>query len=432
MKVWIVEASEPLPTIDGNFRDFRCGMLARTLVARGHKVLWWTSTFSHMSKKHRLRESRTISFQDGLQLRLLHGLGYQKNTSPKRILHNRETAIRFFREALQSPVSPDVIFCCLPTLELSEKAVQFGRMTGIPVIIDIRDQWPDHYLTLVPQRLRAVFKIVLASEFRRVHSILRKATGISAISNTYLSWALAYADREKTSLDGVFFIGYPLKSQLDDIVIKMRREELIAQYNFSPEKLTLTFVGTFCSSYALETVIKAAHVLNQSIEQDVRFVLIGDGDKGTDLRAQAAGLKNVVFTGWFDQASITAMLGLTSVGLAPYRDDASMSLPNKPFEYMAAGLPILSSLRGELEELLRDHQIGRQYRAGDALSLVEELRWFVSHPEERAEMGRQSRMLLEDRFSAETVYADLVQYLEHVARSSPRVGYDEINQMSLF
>jgi glycosyltransferase involved in cell wall biosynthesis len=280
--------------------------------------------------------------------------------------------------------------------------------------------------------LRAVFKIVLASEFRRVHSILRKATGISAISNTYLSWALAYADREKTSLDGVFFIGYPLKSQLDDIVIKMRREQLIAQYNFSPEKLTLTFVGTFCSSYALETVIKAAHVLNQSIEQDVRFVLIGDGDKGTDLRAQASGLKNVVFTGWFDQASITAMLGLTSVGLAPYRDDASMSLPNKPFEYMAAGLPILSSLRGELEELLRDHQIGRQYHAGDALSLVEELRWFVSHPEERAEMGRQSRMLLEDRFSAETVYADLVQYLEHVARSSPRVGFDEINQMSLF
>ncbi len=41
-------------------------------------------------------------------------------------------------------------------------------------------------------------------------------------------------------------------------------------------------------------------------------------------------------------------------------------------------------------------------------------------------------MLLEDRFSAETVYADLVQYLEHVARSSPRVGFDEINQMSLF
>ncbi len=420
MKVWIIEIGEPLPVIDGNFREFRCGLLSKALVAHGHEVVWWASTFNHLNKKHYFDGPRSITIKPGFQLRLLHGPGYSRNSSPKRFWYHRMIANTFAQEAIKFPDKPDVIFCCLPTLELSEKAVTFGQKFGVPVIIDIRDQWPDHYLTLVPNSVRNIFRLLLSSEFRRVKRTLRAASGISAISNTFLTWALSYAGREEQAWDGVFSMGYPADIPFSDHEIVEKQAQLISTYSIKPESLIVTFVGTFTPSYALQTVIEAARVLDQADDDSIQFIIIGDGDAGPKLRTQAQGLKNIVFTGWFDQLSIVTMLKLSSVGLAPYRDDASMSLPNKPFEYMARGLPILSSLPGELESLIRQEKIGVQYLANDVSTLIESIRWFSAHSDERQVMGLRARKLFEERFSVEVVYPKLITHLENIVAHAPK------------
>ena len=112
--------------------------------------------------------------------------------------------------------------------------------------------------------------------------------------------------------------------------------------------------------------------------------------------------------------SVGALLRVSSIGFAPYQRNTLISLPNKPFEYMAAGLPILSSLRGELEELITKEQIGLAYRAGDEESLAQQILWFIEHPEERLAMGVRARRLFERRYDAALVYAKLAQHLEHV------------------
>jgi glycosyltransferase involved in cell wall biosynthesis len=414
MRVWIIEIGEPLPVVDGSFRDFRVGMLAESLVDYGHEIVWWASTFNHLNKKHRFDSSCTIEPRSGLQIRLLHGPGYGRNASLQRFLHHRVVANAFASEASKAPSVPDVIFCCLPTLELPEKAVAFGQEVGIPVVVDVRDLWPDHYLTLVPKRVRGLLKLALLSEFRRVRRIMKGASGITAISNSFLTWALNYAERKKQPLDGVFPMGYPTSSSLPASKIKDKQEQLISAYKINSDHLIVTFVGTFCSSYALETVIEAARILDQAGQRDVQFILVGDGDNGRKLRSQAQGLCNVIFTGWFDQSSIFAILGISSVGLAPYHTNASMSLPNKPFEYMSGGLPLLSSLPGELETLIYGEKVGLQYQAEDVDSLVEKIRWFAARPDARRDMGTRARKLFDEQFSAEVIYPRLVQHLEKV------------------
>src|SRR5688572_12390199 len=52
IKVWLVTAGEPLPLGKQEQRLLRAGLLARYLVAAGHEVTWWTSTFDHTSKLH--------------------------------------------------------------------------------------------------------------------------------------------------------------------------------------------------------------------------------------------------------------------------------------------------------------------------------------------------------------------------------------------
>jgi glycosyltransferase involved in cell wall biosynthesis len=82
---------------------------------------------------------------------------------------------------------------------------------------------------------------------------------------------------------------------------------------------------------------------------------------------------------------------------------------------MAAGLPILSSLRGELEVLLLRKKIGLQYLAGNVDSLIKQIRWFADHPAERHAMGQRAMKVFQEHFSVEIIYSRLVTHLEAIA-----------------
>ena len=415
MKVWIVEIAEPLPVVDGSFRDLRCGILSKALLSRGHQVLWWTSTFDHMRKRHRFVEPQSVQVQPGFQLRLLHGPAYQTNISLNRIRHNWAVAGAFQREASRWSDQPDILFVCVPTLELAERAIMYGKPRQIPVVLDVRDRWPDLYLTPFPRRLRGLARLAFASEFQRAARMFRSATGLTAVSNSYLEWALGYAKRRQQAADGVFALGYspPTATPAE---VKTRAEQLRVEHRIRPGALVVAFLGTFGASYDLETVIRTAWTLEANGLFDVQIVLAGDGDAGLKLRDMARGLGNTIFTGWLDQMSMLALLSISSIGLTAYRDEALQSLPNKPFEYMAAGLPLLSSLRGELETLIRDEQIGLQYEAGNPNSLLERIAWLAANPDIRLAMGQRALQLFKQRYSADLIYPRLVSHLEGIVK----------------
>jgi len=415
LKPWIIEIAEPLPDIDNNFRYLRCGMLADALIGRGHEVRWWSSTFNHMLKKNRFNKTTTIEPRPAFQITLLHGPGYKKNISIGRIKHNRITARSFEFQAHQCQSKPDVILVCLPTLEMAEKAVAYGRAHCIPVVVDVRDPWPDLYLSAFPHFLRGIARLGLVSEFRRAQRILRGASGITAVSETYLRWALTYAGRPRQESDGVFplgCVGPDIEAKRD---IESRAVALRDKYGLRRGIPVATFIGMFGASYDLATVVAAAKELQKVGSPNYQIVLAGNGDNNSNLRKKAQGLPNVTFTGWIDQTSMFQLMSISSIGLATYSEGALQSLPNKPFEYMAAGLPLLSSLRGEMETIIQKYNIGLQYQPGKVSSLVKQLCWFAANEEERRKMGFRARRLFEEKYSDKVVYPKFISHLENIA-----------------
>lgn len=142
MKIWIVEISDFLPGIDGKNRLYRAGMLAEALVKARHQVLWWTSTFNHQLRRQRYDVSATIDIQENYRLRLLYGPGYKRSISFGRWKHNWAVAKEFARETKEIEINeqPDIVYACLPTLEVCEQAVLYGVQHGVPVVVDIRDR----------------------------------------------------------------------------------------------------------------------------------------------------------------------------------------------------------------------------------------------------------------------------------------------------
>ncbi len=60
--------------------------------------------------------------------------------------------VNFTKLANSYDTLPDVIHVCNVPIELCHAAVTYGRAKGIPVVIDVRDLWPDVYLEVIPQR----------------------------------------------------------------------------------------------------------------------------------------------------------------------------------------------------------------------------------------------------------------------------------------
>jgi glycosyltransferase involved in cell wall biosynthesis len=421
MRVWLVKTGEPLPMDRGTPRAFRMGLLARELARAGHDVTWWTSAFNHAEKTHRACEDRTVRVEEGYQIEMLFSPGYGTNVSLARVRDHRAFARAFGRRARSAAV-PDIVVSAFPVPDVCVEATRYARLARIPAVIDVRDLWPDAQVDLLPQWLRPLGRVGVLPMRRQVRYALRNATAITAVSEGYLSWGLAHAGRTRGTLDRAFAMGYPGAAPVADAVGDARRYWREAHgLEEGRGDFISCFFGAVGHQFDLDTVLGAARLLRDRARRQ-RFVLCGRGDSLERLRAKAADLPNVVFAGWVGHAEIWALMGIASVGLAPYRDSNQfvLNVANKPIEYMAGGLGVVSSLKGDLERLLATQRCGVTYENGRPDQLAGILEELAGDPDRVAQFGTNARRLFEERFVAEKVYAEMAKYLETVARPSGR------------
>ena len=413
MRIWLITVGEPLP-IDGNdTRLLRTGILADLLNAVGWDVVWWSSSFNHTAKQHRCAKDTTISVGSRFEIKLLHAMGYSSNLSLRRMLNHRGIA-RKFTVLAEAETEPDVILCSFPTVELSRAATKYGRERGIPVVLDVRDLWPDVFLDMVPPKVRPLAHILLRGMFKDTRRVFRRCTSIVAVSQRYLDWALRYANREQTKEDLVFPLGYKMPSPTAE---QLRRAETkFSDLGVEPSKIVCWFVGIFGRTYDLEIVIDAARHLQERGVDNIQFVLCGDGDYRATWEARSSGLTNVIFTGWVDASEIAYMARISSIGLAAYAAGAPQGLPNKIFEYLAAGLPVLSSLKGEARQLLQENECGIEYDPMARATFLAGLATLTENRDLRIRMGENAKQLFEDSYSSERIYPRLIDYLFGVAQ----------------
>ena len=181
-----------------------------------------------------------------------------------------------------------------------------------------------------------------------------------------------------------------------------------------PDMTVLWFVGSFARHYDVGTIIEAARRLAN--RPDLLFVLTGAGDRDAEWRAQAQELANVRFTGWVDRMVIARLSRIASAGLVSYTRDAPMTLTNKLFEYMSAGLPLLVGIAGEAETIAREWDCGIVYRPGDPADLARAVLAIADDPGLRRRLAAGSTRAFQSVFAEDVIYPRFVALLEAEAR----------------
>ncbi|MGE5361476.1 MAG: glycosyltransferase [Bacteroidales bacterium] len=419
MRVWLIKREERVPLNEhGNDRLLRMGSLAFALAARGHEVVWWASSFDHWRKRQVVTADAAVQLTENLEARLLKGCGYRRNVSPSRFVDEAIVSRKLSSWARRDPKQPDLIVSALPSVELCRAAVQFGRAARVPVVLDMRDMWPDIFVEMSPKMLRPVARLLFQPLFRRAHQACAGAVAITGITEAFVDWGVSRANRPRTPWDRCFPFGYASRPPSAERVAEAERfwDGLGVR---ADGHFTVSFVGSLDNQRDIATVIEAARWLAAD-RVDVRFVICGEGERLAHFRGASADLPNVLWPGWIDAAAIYVLLRRSAAGLNPMpeRFDYLASINNKAIEYLSAGVPVISSpARGVLAALVREQQCGLCYARGDVDGLVRLLGQLHRDAPLRRSLSANASRLFRDRFTAEKVYADMCDHLEHIACS---------------
>ncbi|HXG70764.1 MAG TPA: glycosyltransferase family 4 protein [Gemmatimonadaceae bacterium] len=419
MRIWLLKIGEAPAVLDKKLRPMRMTLLAEALQGRGHTVTWWMSTFTHGASTFTASSETPLTSSSGVRVHLLPSRGYKRHLSLARVIEHRRTAAQFSQRALAEE-QPDIILSALPTIELCSAAAAYARATNVPLVIDVRDWWPDALALSMPRLIRPIVRAAVFPLQRQVSQAFRTAAAVTGITDEFVDWGVAKSGRKRGALDRAFPFGYP-----EEVMGEVDRATATSFWKekgltLSTKEPIIAFAGTFGRAHDIPVVLRAAELLEQR-GSPARFVLCGSGERLQDYRSRAASMKNVLLPGWVSRAQLHALLerAAVAVNCVPLRDDYLNSINNKPAEYLRFGLPLVVS-PGEsvLGRLVEESACGLTVPHGQADKLADALEEIINTDQLRSEMMRQSRALYERQFQAGTVYRGMAMHLEQVVGAS--------------
>ncbi len=348
MTVWIVNPFDNLPQ-EGN-RPQRYWLMARAFVAAGHSVVYWTSDFSHATKKNRVLQGVDAAAREyeaeGMRVVLLPTKPYPKNVCLARLLSHRALARTFADSVRRAADRPDLVVASMPPLGLCDAARRFAKKAGAKFVCDVQDAWPETFERVAP-------RFLLAGLRRTARRIYRDADAVTATGRAYLELAASYG---ATAPMRVF--GHAIDLSARDLAGSARRADR------SSSLMRLVYCGNMSLSYDLETVVRAVKDL-----PDATLDLAGNGPDRARLEALASGCGRIRFRGYLGEAELANLLDACTIGVVPMFPDSRVAVPGKLADYAAAGLRVVECLGGECAAIVRRHGAGAHYEAGDAAGL---------------------------------------------------------------
>jgi glycosyltransferase involved in cell wall biosynthesis len=386
VKVWIVNPFDNLPT--EGFRPQRYWLMAEAFAAAGHDTVLWTQDWSHALKAR--REPSVFAAGCGFSVKPVPVPGYRKNISFRRLWSHWRFAANW-RSAAEAEARagnlPDVIVLSSPPLYVGKMARAFRRNRPVRLVFDVMDAWPETFERVAPRFALGWMRRIAGGNYR-------SADALSAVASRYLELARSYgcAAPQRLCYHGIRLA--------PDCVGAARRLDGVRR---------LVYAGNMSLSYDLATVVEAVKSM-----PGLTLDLAGSGPDEPVLRRRAEGCSRIRFHGYLPEAELRRLLEKADAGIIPMFDDSCVGVPYKLADYAAAGLPVISSLHGETEELLASYRAGTVCAVRDGASFLSA----VADLDSAVKSGRVTSSGiagLASAFDAGRLYSEYVRFVESIA-----------------
>lgn len=302
---------------------------------------------------------------------------------------------------LRRPVG--VVYGSSPHLGAALAGLIISKIHRCPFVLEVRDLWPQilvdsGMMTETAPVYRALKKLERFL-YRQADAVVVLAKGsIDAIASEGI-------DRGK-----IHFI--PNGADPEDFDVDRTRQELRSEYDLSGT--AVVYAGAHGPANGLDLVLDAAEALRDT---DVTFVLVGDGVLKRDLMADAEQrrLSNVQFRDPISKDKIPELFAASDIGLHCLADIPLFHhgvSPNKLYDYMAAGLPVITNTPGEVASMVEEAESGEAVGPNEIAVAVKRI--CALDGEVRRKLGANGRAWMAENRSRRALAEDLERLLSGV------------------
>jgi glycosyltransferase involved in cell wall biosynthesis len=385
--------------------------MCRYLASHSHKVTAITEVPNHPSGiipseyRGRLSERRTEDGIDVLRLWVW--------TSPEKTFRSR---MQFYlsymgMSALAGMLLKgkyDVVYATSPPLFVATAGLLTALVRRTPFIFEVRDLWPESAVALgelnSKKAIAAAEKLEVAM-YRRARRIVVVTEGIRA----------RLVER---GISGSKITVIPNGANMEKFRYTSEGARHIEEMLGLAGKFVVMYAGVHGIAQGLETLLLAADLLRH--RGDITFLFIGEGPRKAHLRqiAEQHELTNVRFLPEVRSDLMPSYLSAAGCAIVPLRDEPLFrgAMPSKMFEAWACARPVILSVAGEAEQVMRRANGGLAIQPEDAAGMAQAIERLAANPEQAQQMGENGRDFVQKHYSRQVQAQKLEELLKEVAK----------------
>lgn len=302
----------------------------------------------------------------------------------------------------------DVVFATTTPLTAGIPGIFARWLRRKPFVFEVRDLWPE-----LPRAMGVVRNPILLGL-------------MSALEWTSYRSADRLVGLSPGIVDGIAQRGVPrarivMVPNGSDLDLFAELEQAARPEGVAEGQLLAVFTGTHGAANGLDAVLDAAAELKARDRHDIRIALIGQGREKPRLKQRALdeGLESVLFLDPVPKTELARLLAGADLGLQILKNVPAFyygTSPNKFFDYIAAGMPVLNNYPGWLAGLIEENGCGFAVPPDDPQAFADALIAAADDRDALAEMGRRARILAETNFDREKLSAEWVGWVAEERR----------------
>jgi glycosyltransferase involved in cell wall biosynthesis len=319
--------------------------------------------------------------------------------------------ISFFRFAWKSVgialrEECDLVFATSTPLTAAIPGIAARWFRGKPFVFEVRDLWPE-----LPRAMGMKNPVLLGGMWILEGLAYRSSTACIGLAPGIVEGIARRSPKD-----------HPIVLIPNGCDLKLFHPDLRGPINIpgiSPGDFVAGFTGAHGRANGLDAVLDAAAVLKDRGQAKIKILLVGDGSEKNRLqtRAKVEGLDNVIFHPSMPKRKLAVLTASLSCGLmtldsipAFYRGTS----PNKFFDYIAAGIPVLNNYPGWLADMITANGFGVAVPPSDSKALADALVSLASEPATSSSQGATARRFAEENYGRERLAAMMVDTLSSI------------------
>jgi len=377
---------------------------ARHCIDQGHSFTVVASDVDYYTGQRLTTARKLISSEDVDGIKVLRAYTHpwlQRSFFWRLIAYFVFSLTSFWAALTTGPM--DVVMGTSPPIFQTVSAWLVAKLRRRPFLLEIRDLWPQFPIDM--GIIKSPLIIAVSRWLERF--LYRQATHIIVNSPAYRDHVMANnIPEEKITL---------ISNGVDPDMFEPEGDGAVIRDEFQlGDKFVVTYAGALGMANDIPTLLRAAARLLD--RPDIHFLIVGDGKERQNLEALREELKltNVTFTGVRPKSQMPEFLAASDACVAVLKDTFRTTYPNKVFDYMAAGRPILLVIDGVIREVVEAARCGIFVPSGDDAALASAAKTLCEDPEKARASGRAGRSYVIAHFHRRKQAQHFVKLLERL------------------